>query len=139
MRVSPCAIFVPFLACAALGFSKEKPNIIFVLADDVGDQAIGCYGGTSFATPRIDSLASEGMLFRHCYAMPRCHPTRTTLLSGMYPFRLRHPPWGSYPAQFEGSTVANQLRELGYATVVAGKVATHSAPGRSGPPAPAGF
>ena len=121
MRARPSAIFALLIACAALGFATDRPNIIFVLADDVGDQAIGCYGGTSFATPRIDALAAQGMRFRHCYAMPRCHPTRTTLLSGKYPFRLGHPAWGSYPERFEGSTVANRLRELGYATAVGGK------------------
>ncbi len=114
-------ILALWVACCAVSFAADRPNIIFVLADDVGDQAIGCYGGTSFATPRIDALASQGMLFRHCYAMPRCHPTRTTLLTGKYPFRLGHPAWGSYPERFEGSTVANQLRQLGYATAVAGK------------------
>ena len=121
MRVSPCGIVILLLVGAAPGLGADRPNIVFVLADDVGDQAIGCYGGTSFATPRIDALASEGMLFRHCYSMPVCHPTRTTLLSGKYPFRLGNPVWGSYPAQFEGSTLANHLRELGYATAVAGK------------------
>ena len=109
------------LACALLGSGADKPNIVFVLADDVGDQAIGCYGGSSFATPRIDSLAADGMRFRHCYSMPVCHPTRTALLTGKYPFHIGNPEWGTFTVGLEGETVASYLRELGYATAVAGK------------------
>lgn len=108
-------------ACSTLVLAADRPNIVFILADDVGDQAIGCYGGTSFRTPRIDSLAADGMRFRHCYSMPVCHPTRTALLTGKYPFRIGNPEWGTFPVRFEGETVASHLRELGYATAVAGK------------------
>ena len=97
------------------------PNIVFILADDVGDQAIGCYGGTSYATPRVDELAAGGVRFRHCYSMPVCHPTRFTLLTGQYPFRAGQVPWGTFPRNLEAATVANRLRRLGYATAVAGK------------------
>ncbi len=91
------------------------------MADDVGDQAIGCYGGTSYSTPRIDALAAGGMRFRHCYSMPVCHPTRIALMTGQYPFRAGHPPWGTFPKGLEGATIASRLRDLGYATAVAGK------------------
>ncbi len=110
-----------FFGIATLSLGADKPNIVFILADDVGDQAIGCYGGISYATPRIDALAAEGVRFRHCYSMPVCHPTRFTLMTGQYPFRAGHPPWGTFPRNLEAATVANRLRELGYATAVAGK------------------
>ncbi len=111
-----------FLAFAAAVSAAEKPNIVFILADDVGDQAIGCYGGKSFATPRIDALAADkGVRFRHCYSMPVCHPSRLAILTGQYPFRVGHPTWGTYPRNLESATLANRLRWLGYATAVAGK------------------
>ncbi len=108
-------------ACWASVVAAQQPNIVFILADDVGDQAIGCYGGSSYATPRLDSLAQEGLRFRHCYSMPVCHPTRLTLLTGQYPFRAGQAAWGTFPARLEAGTVANRLRSLGYRTAVAGK------------------
>ncbi len=116
--LAPIALLTGFVA---VGLGADQPNIVFILADDVGDQAIGCYGGTSYSTPRVDALASEGMRFRHCYSMPVCHPTRLTLLTGQYPFRTAPAPWGTFPRNLETATVANQLRDLGYATAVAGK------------------
>ncbi len=98
-----------------------RPNILLILADDVGREAIGCYGGQSPATPHIDQLARTGLRFRHCYSMPVCHPTRVCLLAGRYPFRLGHPPWGTFPAVAEGQTLAQVLRGAGYATAIAGK------------------
>ena len=82
------------------------PNILIILADDGGQEVLGSYGGESYATPRLDRMAQEGMLFRHGYAMPSCHPTRITLLTGQYPFRLDHPRWGSFPKDQEGETFA---------------------------------
>ena len=113
---------VPFLTwLAPSGSAAETPNIVLILADDVGDQAIGCYGGTSYATPRVDKLADGGVRFRHCYSMPVCHPSRLALLTGQYPFRHGEVPWGTFPSNLEMATVAQELRDLGYATAVAGK------------------
>ncbi len=98
-----------------------KPNIVFILADDVGCEPLGCYGGTSYATPNIDRLAETGMRFRHCYSMPSCHPTRTTFLTGKYPMHTGNPRWGSFPRSLEGQTVAHRMKEAGYATAVVGK------------------
>ena len=121
MRLPVQAPIALLLGSAVIALAAEKPNIVFILADDVGDQAIGCYGGTSYSTPNVDSLAAGGMRFRHCYSMPVCHPTRLTLLTGQYPFRSEPAPWGTFPRHLELSTVANRLRDLGYATAVAGK------------------
>ena len=107
--------------------SDARPNIIFILADDVGQEVLGCYGGESYATPNLDHLAKTGMRFRHCYAMPMCHPTRVTLLTGKYPFRLTEsdthiaPRWGTFPAQAESQTFAHKLAQARYATGVFGK------------------
>ena len=99
----------------------DRPNFLIILADDVGRDAIGCYGGLSYPTPNIDALAAGGMRFDHGYVMPSCHPTRTTLLSGRYPFRQGHPRWGDYPKSEEATTFAAHLKKAGYATAVAGK------------------
>ena len=101
--------------------TAKKPNIILVLADDVGYEALGCYGGTSYATPHLDMLAQSGLQVMHCYSMPVCHPTRICLLSGKYPFRLANPKWGSYPKEVEQETFAWAMKRTGYRTAVSGK------------------
>jgi arylsulfatase A len=115
----PGPILLPLMAaciaCAA------QPNIILILADDVGQEVLGCYGGESYRTPRLDRLASEGVRFEFAFSMPVCHPTRVTLLTGLYPVQLGNPKWGSFPVRFEKRTFANALKENGYATAVAGK------------------
>jgi arylsulfatase A-like enzyme len=69
----------------------------------------------------LNRLASEGLRFDHCYSMPVCHPSRITLLTGRYPFRLDHPGWGAFPRRHENQTIAQMLKQAGYATAVAGK------------------
>lgn len=106
------------LTRAAAAERAEKPNFLLIMADDVGRDALGCYGGTSYKTPQIDALAADGLRFRHCYSMPVCHPTRLTIMTGRYPFR-NPAGWGSWPA--DAKTFAHVLRDAGYATAVAGK------------------
>lgn len=65
----------------------KKPNIIFILADDLGYAEIGCNGADKYKTPNIDKLASQGMRFTRAYATPLCGPSRATLLTGRYAFR----------------------------------------------------
>lgn len=101
--------------------AADKPNIVFILADDVGREVLGCYGGTSYNTPHLDRLAASGAKFEHCYSMPVCHPTRITLLTGRYPRHLGNPKWGSFPKKAEKQTFAHVARNAGYATAVAGK------------------
>ncbi len=113
-------VFLTVLA-SGVALSVDRPSIVFILADDVGDQAIGCYGGSSYDTSRIDALAAAGMRFRHCYSMPVCHPSRIAILTGQYPFRARDPEWGTFPRNLETSALANRMQDLGYATAVAGK------------------
>lgn len=68
--------------------SGKKPNIMFILADDLGIGGLGCYGGPpQFKTPNIDKLAKEGTRFTHCYTAPLCGPSRALILSGRYAFR----------------------------------------------------
>ena len=56
--------------------AEPPPNIIVVMADDVGYEALGVYGGESYETPHLDALANSGLRGMHCYSMPVCHPTR---------------------------------------------------------------
>ena len=79
-----CVVFV--WGCCYAAAASNWPNFLVILADDVGRDAIGCYGGRSYPTPHVDALAAAGLRFEHGYVMPVCHPTRTTLLSGRYPF-----------------------------------------------------
>lgn len=119
VRKLVCSILLLGLTSGSL--QSEQPNILFILADDVGREVLGCYGGQTYETPHLDALAADGMRFTHAYSMPVCHPTRVCLLSGKYPARLGNPKWGSYPKGEEKKTFASVLKQAGYATAVAGK------------------
>ncbi len=109
------------LLAGSCGNRTEKPNILLILADDVGREMFSSYGGSSYHTPNIDELASNSMRFEHFYAAPVCHPARITLMTGRYPFRFGDPAWGSFPKQAENQTFAHELKKAGYVTAVAGK------------------
>ncbi|HTO05146.1 MAG TPA: sulfatase-like hydrolase/transferase, partial [Opitutus sp.] len=66
------------LAAEARG-PEDRPNVVFILADDLGWRDLACYGNTLVNTPRIDSLARDGMRFTQAYAYPTCSPTRVSL------------------------------------------------------------
>ena len=109
--------------------SVDRPNILLILADDLGTEWLSCYGGESLDTPVLDQLAEAGMRFTSAYVMPQCTPTRVSLLTGQYPWRsgwLNHwdvPRWGSgcHFDSEEYTTFARILRSAGYATAAAGK------------------
>ena len=109
------------IAATTFARAADRPNIVFILADDVGREVLGCYGGSSYKTPNLDRLAAQGAKLTHCYAMPVCHPTRVTLLTGRYPRHLGSPKWGSFPKADETKTFAHAVRNAGYATAIAGK------------------
>lgn len=67
--------------------SKRPPNIVFILADDLGWKDLACYGSQYYQTPNIDRFAAEGMTFTSAYMMPTCAPSRAALMSGQYPPR----------------------------------------------------
>ncbi len=119
-----CTLVVSSLLCLGTpptASADRPPNIVLIMADDVGCETIGCYGGQSYKTPHIDRLARTGLKFTHCYAMPVCHPTRTCLLSGRYPRHQGNPRWGTYPRPDESQTLARSLQSAGYRTAIAGK------------------
>ncbi|GMV95775.1 MAG: sulfatase [Phycisphaerae bacterium] len=107
--------------------APQRPNILFIMADDLGPEWLSCYG-SEHQTPHLDRLAASGMRFERAYATPLCTPTRHELLTGRYPFRTgwtTHydtPRWGGQYFDWNREiTFARVLREAGYATAVAGK------------------
>jgi arylsulfatase A-like enzyme len=118
--------------------AEKKPNIIFILADDLGSADLGCYGSSFYETPNLDRLAKEGMYFTDAYAAsPVCSPTRASILTGKYPARLGITDWlpgrKDQPSQklkrpelksflpLEETTLAEALRDGGYKTSFFGK------------------
>ncbi len=133
----------------------KRPNILFILVDDLGWRDLACYGSTFYETPNLDRLAGEGMRFTDAYAAcPVCSPTRASLLTGKYPATVgitdwidwggkRHPQRGRlieapYLKGLPASevTLAHALREGGYRTWHVGKWHL-GGPGRS--PTDCGF
>lgn len=119
--------FVPSLAHAE---KATPPNILFIMADDLGKEWISCYGAEDIETPNIDAMAKGGMVFRKAYSMPQCTPSRTTLLTGKYPWRTGYvnhwdvPRWGVGYFDWkkkENTTFARLMKDLGYKTCAAGK------------------
>ncbi|MCA9019307.1 MAG: sulfatase-like hydrolase/transferase, partial [Planctomycetaceae bacterium] len=80
---------IVFLLLISPAWSSEltKPNILFIMVDDLGKEWVSCYGAEDIKTPSIDGLAAAGMKFNNAWCMPQCTPTRVTLLTGQYPFR----------------------------------------------------
>jgi arylsulfatase A-like enzyme len=112
------AVIAPWLRA---DHSASPPNILFIFADDVGQEVLECYGGQSYPTPHLNELARSGMKFNHAYSMPVCHPSRLTLMSGKYPFRHGKVAWGDFPKEAEDQTFSRYLQRAGYATAIAGK------------------
>lgn len=65
--------------------NAKQPNMVIILAGDMGIETLKTYGGRSTMTPNIDKLSEDGMVFTHCFANPMCTPSRAELLSGRYP------------------------------------------------------
>ena len=114
--------FIPFI----FSLHAEKPNIIFVLADDLGWAELGCYGNTFNETPNLDKLAKQGVRFTHSYAAaPVCSPYRAALLTGQHPARigildyLR--PNSSNALPVSQLTLPKILKRNGYKTGMVGK------------------
>ncbi|MHC4585019.1 MAG: sulfatase [Planctomycetota bacterium] len=104
----------------------EKPNIIFILADDLGFAELGCYGNKFNDTPNLDKLASQGMRFTEAYAAaPVCSPYRAALMTGQYPARLGITdylrPNDAKHLSTDYITIAEMLRQADYTTGIIGK------------------
>ena len=104
-----------------------KPNIIFILADDLGIDGVSCYGADAHKTPNIDKLAASGTRFETCYAAPLCGPSRCLFLTGRYAFRTGGITNGSWRKDGPGAlskdewSSAKVLKQAGYVTGQSGK------------------
>jgi len=97
-----------------------KPNIVFLLSDDVGIDLMGCYGSDRFKTPNIDALAGKGIRFETCYSTPLCGPSRCQINTGRYPFRtggLTNRSWSDPAGQGAKSSTEELEDESGGRTV----------------------
>lgn len=85
LRILGLLLFSAVCACAAV----SKPNIVFIMADDLGWRDLGCFGSTYHQTPNVDKLATRGVKFTQAYAAnPLCSPTRSSVLTGLWPARI---------------------------------------------------
>ena len=116
----------------------KPPNIVLILADDLGWADVGCYGADLHETPNIDRLATEGMRFTDAYAMPVCSPTRGALLTGRHAARIHITIWAEgslkgpqnrkllqgdslHDLPHTETTLAKHLQDAGYVTALVGK------------------
>src|SRR5262245_41738141 len=97
---------------------SRKPNIILIMADDLGYETLGCNGGESYKTPNLDRLAATGMRFERCNVQPLCTPTRVQLMTGMSNAR-NYIEFGFMDPK--ATTFGNLLKHAGYVTAIAGK------------------
>ncbi len=128
VHLSPVAILSILVAAAASAVAGKQPNIILILADDLGYSDLGCYGG-EIATPNLDRLAANGLRMTQVYNTARCCSTRASLLTGLYPHQAGV---GAMTADnglpgYRGFltdrcvTIPSALREAGYQTFLSGK------------------
>lgn len=113
-------LLVVLVACSlARGLAADsRPNIIMIVADDMGYSDIGCFG-SEIATPNLDRLAAGGVRFSQFYTTPKCFPSRASFLSGMYPHQVG---MGRTAGNLRGApTIPQVLHEAGYATWMVGK------------------
>ncbi len=141
---------IPFSSCKSeladpIANKTQRPNIIFILADDLGYGDLGCYGQKHIKTPNIDRIAAEGIRFTQHYAGSTvCAPSRCVLMTGLHTGHTavrgnrEIKPEGQYPIAAETITVAKVLKRAGYITAVVGKWGL-GGPGSSGVPNKQGF
>src|SRR5688500_6600256 len=117
-------LFVAAFAVPVQG--DEKPNVVFLLADDLGREDWGFMGGKEIPAPHSDKLARAGTTLDAFYVQPVCSPTRAAFMTGRYP--MRHGlqvgvvrPWAQYGLPLEERTLAQALKDAGYETAITGK------------------
>ena len=124
--MKPLAFLIAIVLWYCQLAAAAKPNLIIILADDIGYGDLGCYGSKTIATPRLDRMAGEGVRFTDFYvASAFCSPSRAALLTGRLPARCGV-PYVLFPAEHTGlpsseATIAEVLKPVGYATACVGK------------------
>ena len=145
-RVLLCSVVLVVMTISSRAQADRPPNFVFILIDDLGQRDLGCYGSTFYETPNVDALAKSGMRFASAYsACPVCSPTRASIQTGKHPGRLHTTDYFGGPTYDEALnrprdaklpllppnylerlpreevTLAETLRDAGYATFFAGK------------------
>ncbi len=131
-------IFIAVAIQPAIGKSLERPNLVLIVADDLGWSDVGCYGGDLVETPHLDRLAGQGVRFTDAYAMSVCSPSRAALLTGKHAARLKITIWSEGALQGPANrpleqakslpdlphseeTLAERFQAAGYLTALVGK------------------
>ncbi len=104
--------------CHGQATKTIRPNIILIMADDLGYETIGANGGTSYRTPHIDEIATKGIRFEHCYAQPLCTPSRIQIMTGIYNVR-NYVRFGYLDTS--QTTFGHLFQKAGYTTCIVGK------------------
>lgn len=104
--------------CALVTCHAKQPNIILIMADDIGYECYGCYGSKQYKTPNIDRLAKNGMRFEHCYSQPLCTPSRVKIMTGISNVRNYS---GFSILNRDQTTFGHRLQAAGYKTFIGGK------------------
>ncbi len=116
-------LLASFAQAAPEDSNNAKPNILLIMADDVGIEGLGCYGGASYKTPHLDRMAAEGIRFTRAYSQPLCTPTRVQIMTGKY----NHRNWKSFGIlDPQEKTFGHFMKSAGYATGIFGKWQLHS-------------
>ncbi len=113
-----CCFFFISWALVLSVHADDRPNIIMIMADDLGAETIGAYGTQDYQTPVLDGMASSGVKFERAYSTPLCTPTRVQLMTGRYTHR-NYIGFGQFPVGER--TFGHQLQDAGYTTCMVGK------------------
>ena len=119
MKPIGLAVLLLLALTSAASAAEKKPNIIFILSDDVAQGDLGCYGQKLIKTPNLDRMAAEGMKLTSFYAAPVCSVSRAQLLTGCYGARVSVPGvanvavWGQRDRQFQVLVDPDRLRANG--------------------------
>ncbi len=119
----PLFLFSLTLLTFSVSAQNKKPNIIFVLADDLGIDGVSCYGADLYKTPEIDKLAKNGIRYTNAYTAPLCGPSRAMILTGRYAFRtgaVNQDQTGEFKPSDE-TMMSKILKTAGYTTSMIGK------------------
>ena len=139
LKFAVVATSISQVVCAinALGEANERPNIVLIMADDMGFSDLGCYG-SEIETPHLDKLAAGGVRLTQFYNTARCCPTRAALLTGLYQHQagVGHMVGDYGRPSYQGYlndhcvTIAEALKPAGYMTLMTGKWHVGSQPGK---------
>ena len=116
LRPTLLFIFFTLLISTSKSFSDHRPNVVIIFTDDQGYGDLACYGNKKNKTPRLDQLASEGIMFTSFYSQTVCGPSRSALLTGRHPIRS-----GGWSMPASEITFSELMRDSGYQTACIGK------------------